>query len=165
MRCVFAGTFDPMTIGHKRIIDICAERYGKVIVVIGNNHEKNTMFTLSERKRIVEKTFEGRSEIEVVIYDEVKNRFADFLKDNGAEVYVRGIRNGCDVNYEDVYKKSNAKLYPFIKTEYIQAEEEFALISSTQVRQAIESGKDIKNFVPQVAYDLIEEFASKRKKV
>lgn len=163
MSCVFAGTFDPITIGHERIINECVKRYGKVIVVIGDNPHKTTMFSCEDRKKAVQATFSSTDKVQVILYDDYSENYSEFLIKNGITTYVRGIRNDTDIEFENAYKKVNEKLYPFIQTVYIKADEDKAFISSTAVREMIASGKDYKKYVPQAAYETIKKILQTKK--
>lgn len=159
--CVFAGTFDPLTKGHEAIIKKAAELYGKVLVVLGENPNKKSFFSKRERLKILSSALLG-DKIEVVSYSEIPD-YVSFLKNRGVKYYVRGIRDDADMQYEAAAETVNARLYPFLKTIYIRADDECADISSTAVRKAIASGEDFSSMVSERAYAVINELLSKRR--
>lgn len=154
--CVFAGTFDPITIGHEEIIRLCIKKYGKVMVVVGQNPQKTQMLSESDRLELVKATFSGEPQVQVVLYSLVKDKYAEFLKNSGFTVYIRGIRNQRDLELEDKMKSINAKLYPFISTEYIYAKNNVE-VSSSMVRDAIANGQNFLKYIPQKAQKLAQK--------
>ena len=77
--CVFAGTFDPLTNGHKFVIDSCLKMFDKVVVAIGVNVDKSPMFSLDKRKQMILDTYSGESRVEVKEFD---GMLTDFMKNN-----------------------------------------------------------------------------------
>ncbi len=155
--CVFAGSFDPPTRGHESVINRCVARYGKVFVVVGENKDKNCLFTVSQRKKMLEKMFAETPFVSVISYLDYKDNYAEFLKENGVDTYVRGIRNQTDFEYEKEREDFNKREYPFIKTEYMHADEEFVDFSSSLVKKRIENGEDFSDLVPEcILPDILE---------
>ena len=134
-KCVFAGTFDPITIGHTDIINQCATKYQKVLVVIGRNPQKDCLLTERERLALTQKAFENVSNVEVVLYSDYLDKYPQFLQENGYTIYVRGVRNQADYDFERRMEQKNLSKYPFITTEYVWSSEEMAGVSSSLVRQ------------------------------
>jgi pantetheine-phosphate adenylyltransferase len=156
-KCVFAGTFDPITIGHTDIIDKCAQSYQKVLVVIGRNPQKECLLTENERLALTKKAFENNPKVQVVLYSDYLDAYPQFLKDNGYSVYVRGVRNQADYNFEKLMEQKNQAKYPFITTEYVWASENLTGVSSSLVKQLILEGKDYKEYVPKECYALLQQ--------
>ena len=161
--CVFAGSFDPVTKGHESIIKRCVERYGRVLVVIGQNKAKTCFFTEDERALFVKKAFENIPSVEVIKYSDYGADYPRFVKEQGYTVYVRGIRNEDDMRFEQKIEKENKILYPFFETVYMLADGEDALYSSTAVRQMIEQGNDVTPYLPKTAADVVNEAIRARK--
>ena len=151
--CVFAGSFDPITNGHKRIVERALEKYKKVIVAIGNNENKTYMLDRFTREKAVKATFEDNPRVEVVYFDGL---LVDFLKSRRVTDNVRGLRNKQDYDYEQNMFEFNRKLYPEIKNVYIQAENEFLNISSHRVREIILSGGDFSELLDKNAYEIVK---------
>lgn len=161
--CVFAGTFDPITKGHEDIINQCADKFKKVVVTLGSNEEKTPYFTQAERMEFLKLTLSGRSETVIVNYSDVKDNYAEFLKENGVTEFVRGIRNFGDEVYERASIELNKKLYPSIQTVFYKADKKHKKISSSLVREYIAQGKDVSEFVPENCKDAVKKAIAKRR--
>ena len=154
---VFAGTFDPLTIGHVNIINKCLKAYGRVIVVVGENPDKKPLFPRSIRLKALKAAFGGEGRVDVLSYADVKN-FPAYLKENGVTDYVRGIRNDKDLKYEHAAEEKNRLAYPDIKTSYVFATDDYKDISSTKVREMIKRGEDFSALVPAKTLDIYSRF-------
>ena len=96
-KCVFAGTFDPPTTGHKNVIDTCLEIFDEVVVGVGINTAKTPMFSADERKALLEKLYGGEKRVRVVLF---VGAAVDLLESENTRFYVRGLRNTVDFEYE-----------------------------------------------------------------
>ena len=160
-KCVFAGTFDPMTIGHVSMVKRLKKKYDKVLVVIGNNPNKTTLFSLAERKEIAKRSLYKIPGVRIIVYDDYKQKYKDFLDQNGYTVYARGIRNLTDLEYEKKSEETNLKLYPNLKTVYFYATGKQKDISSSLFRERLKAKKDYKKLVSSRAYFYIKNIIEK----
>ena len=158
--CVFAGSFDPLTLGHVEIIQQCADKYDKVFVTIGQNPNKKYLFNESQRQELLNLCFNNNDKIKVIKYSDFGERYADYLKEQGVTVYVRGIRNQQDFEYEKKSEEINARLYPFITTEYLTCSDSVKQISSSLVKQALLQGDY--SGLPAVIVDKVKEFLQEK---
>lgn len=158
--CLFAGTFDPITVGHTKMIEKLLNKYDKVVVAIGVNPLKTPLFSLEDRLSFIKKAFENISRVEVDSYTSLT---VEYMQERGIKVLVRGIRNQVDMRFEKENEEKSKSIYPELITEYVLAEEKDKSVSSTEVRKAIENGKDYKNLVPKESYLLIEKAVKKLK--
>ncbi|MBR1967827.1 MAG: pantetheine-phosphate adenylyltransferase [Clostridia bacterium] len=156
--CVFAGTFDPFTKGHKFVIEKCLKMFDKVIVAIGVNVDKTPTFTLEQRKIMIERSFKNDTRIEVKSFT---GMLVDFMKKEGVEFYVRGIRDKEDYKYETTMERYNRDMYPEITTIYIPTPKELVHISSSAMRNILGLGGDIKSYVPEEVESYIKEIMKK----
>ncbi|MBR5900061.1 MAG: pantetheine-phosphate adenylyltransferase [Clostridia bacterium] len=157
--CVFAGTFDPITVGHQNVIEKCLKAYGKVLVVVGKNPKKTCAFTEKDRLDWTKRTFKDYTGVEVIAYSQIEGEYADYLKEKGYLIYARGIRDQKDLEMENAYKDINAKIYPFVTTEYVYPDERFATVSSSMVKQKMILGQDYLEFIPQPIRESVKEKA------
>lgn len=144
-KCVFSGTFDPPTTGHKRIIDVCLKLFDEVVVAIMINTAKKPFLTTDERKFLLEKLYSGESRVRVVVF---AGAAVDLLESEQTPFYVRGVRDSIDFEYENRNFFASKKLKNDIITIYIPAEQDALQISSTLVRNSVEFKKDYSEYVP-----------------
>lgn len=161
--CVFAGTFDPITIGHEKLIEKCLSLYEKVIIVVGENAEKTTLFSSLERAEIISEVYNNNDRILVIEYANYKENFSSFLLLQGATDYVRGIRNNLDKDYEQNQIETNKKLYPFINTIFIDCEDKYKQVNSTLVRQKLLNGEDANEYMSKRAFIKAKEILLQKK--
>ena len=142
---IFPGSFDPITLGHKDIIEKSLNIFDSVIIGIGQNSEKKYMFSAERRKQFVEETFKSINNIEVKIYDELT---VDFCKKNNADFIIRGLRNVSDFEFEKNIALTNRKLSG-IETVFLLTSAKNSYISSGIVRELIKNNGDYSLFIPE----------------
>jgi pantetheine-phosphate adenylyltransferase len=143
-QALFAGSFDPFTIGHYSVVKRALPMFDKITIGIGINSGKKSMFPVGERVKAIEKAFAGEERIEVKVYDCLT---MDFAKEIGADVLLRGVRTTKDFEYEREIADINLKLGG-IETVLLISEPEYASISSSVVRELITYGKDVSELLP-----------------
>lgn len=145
-RCVFAGTFDPPTLGHKDIVLKCLELFDEVIVAILINPNKRPLFSEEARLAMLRKVFAAYKNVRVLAYDGLT---VDLLKRENAKFYVRGIRNGTDYDYEAQLNYINTDMYKDMLTVFLPTRQEYLHISSSLVKDALRFGKNVDKYVPE----------------
>ena len=143
-QALFAGSFDPFTIGHYSVVKRALPMFDKITIGIGINSGKKSMFPVEERVKAIEKAFAGEERIEVKVYDCLT---MDFAKEIGADVLLRGVRTTKDFEYEREIADINLKLGG-IETVLLISEPEYASTSSSVVRELITYGKDVSELLP-----------------
>lgn len=143
-RAVFPGTFDPITLGHVDIIKRALPLFEEIIVALGVNAEKKTMFSLEERIQFIEKAFSNEPKIIVKSYTGLT---AAFCKTEKAGFIVRGLRNSMDFVYEQAIAQTNAKVNG-IESVFLICSPEYAHISSSIVRDIARHGGDYQELIP-----------------
>ena len=145
---LFAGVFDPITLGHLELVQRAAAIFGRLIVGVGTNPDKSSLFTLAERVELVAASVRGLAGVTVESFQGLTVRFA---RERGASVIVRGVRSAADVDYELTMARTNRVLEPSIETVFLPAAESYSHISSTLIRQlagAVGSA-ELAKFVPE----------------
>ncbi|MBO6060971.1 MAG: pantetheine-phosphate adenylyltransferase [Clostridia bacterium] len=142
---VFPGSFDPITVGHLEIIRRAARVFDEVVVSILDNPEKGCAFTVEERLELIN---EAIADIPNVRSSASSGLLVDHCRQLGAEVIIRGLRSGADVEYEATLEEVNTRIAPEISTVYLISKPEHAHISSSLVRQLIKIGIGIEGLVP-----------------
>ena len=151
---VFAGTFDPITIGHEEVIKKASELFDSLVVAICINEEKHTMFGVETRLEMVKTICKKYKNCSAVYHE---GMLVDLMKEIGAKYYIRGVRNIADFEYESKMHFFNKKLYKDLITIFIPCDEELSSVSSTNVRDAIKNGGDLKEFLPLEVLEIIKD--------
>lgn len=142
---VFAGSFDPITIGHVHIIKRALKMFDTVYVMIGVNPGKKYMFPLEDRLAYVQRALMHEPNVKVAAYDGFT---ADFCKEVGACAIIRGLRGGADFEYENMIAHANKKIYPNLETVFMMTDGNYIGISSSLVREMYSHGKDVSDMIP-----------------
>lgn len=153
-KCVFAGSFDPVTNGHLDIIGKCAMMFEKVYVVLAVNAQKTYLFDKGTRLEMLKLALKRYDGVEVFSHD---GMIVDFMKKMGVKYYARGIRDEKDVDYENAAFAVNSKLYPELETLYIPCGKEYSKFSSSVVREKLLKGENVEKFLPYGILPLIYE--------
>lgn len=144
-KALFAGSFDPFTLGHQSIVERTLSLADEVIIGIGNNADKRPYFSAELRKRMISALFEDEPRVSVQIYNGLTT---DFAKDAGATFLVRGVRSVSDFEFERCIADVNRQLTG-IDTVLLFTEPQLSSISSSIVRELLSYGKDVSAFVPE----------------
>ena len=143
-RAIFPGTFDPFTIGHYSIVERGLTFFDEIIIGIGINQTKKTLFSIEKRIEIIRQAFVNEPRVKVRSYNSLT---VDFALSVQAEFVLRGLRSVGDFEYERTTADANRKLTG-IETVILFTESKYSYISSTVVRDLISYGKDISIFLP-----------------
>jgi len=144
---IFPGSFDPFTRGHEAVVNSALNLFDKVIIGIGVNSNKKYLFTVEQRKGIIESIFKDKLErLEVVFYEGLT---VDYCKKNNIQYIVRGIRNTRDWLFENEIASMNKTLNEDIETIFLASKPEHSAINSTIVREIYGNGGDVSKFIPE----------------
>ena len=143
--CVFPGSFDPITAGHTDIVRRALPLFDKIIIAIGTNSQKNSLFTLDQRKQWIQEVFEKESKVEIGTFEKLT---ADFCKKVDAKWILRGLRNASDFDYEKTISQLNFIVGDGVETLFLISQPQFSHISSTIVREIIKGEGDASPFLP-----------------
>ncbi len=155
-KVVFPGSFDPITNGHMDIIKRIARSYSEIVIVIGENISKTSLFTPKERKEIIEKIIQNYKFENVSV--EISNELiVDYAHKISANAIIRGLRNGTDFEYEQFIAYNNLHLNKNIETIFYLAKPEHLHISSSGVKEILKFNHSIENLVPVEVLNYIKE--------
>ena len=143
-RAIFPGTFDPFTIGHYSIVQRGLAFFDEIVIGIGLNQAKKTLFSVEKRMDIIEQAFKDQPRVKIASYNSLTVDFAKLVE---ADYILRGLRSVGDFEYERTVADANRKLTG-IETVILFTESEYSFISSTVTRDLIAYGKDISAFLP-----------------
>ena len=158
-KCVFAGTFDPPTLGHKALIDECLKLFDEVVVAIMVNPQKQPYFTLEQRKGMLALTVENHPRVRIV---STTGTVAELLQKENTKFYVRGIRNSIDLDYENANFYASKKLDPDLTAVYLPCPQELLHVSSSMVRSSLKFHTPIDEYVTKEVQSYIEEITKER---
>lgn len=160
-KCVFAGTFDPPTLGHKDIVMKCLDLFDEVIVAILINPNKKPLFTVEQRLAMLKKVFAAYPKVRVLSYDGLT---VDLLRREGVRYYVRGIRNGTDYDYEAQLNFINVDMYREMITLFFPTRQEFLHISSRLVKDALRFEKNVDKYIPEEIREDLNKYLQEAKR-
>jgi pantetheine-phosphate adenylyltransferase len=154
---VYPGTFDPFTNGHKDLVQRASSNiFDKVYICVAENSKKDTLFSLSERIHLAEKSLHEIKNIEVIGFSGL---LVDFAEKLNAKVILRGLRVVSDFEYEFQMSSMNKKLNKNIESIFLTPSESYAFLSSSLVKEIAELGGDISKFVnPEVRAALEKKY-------
>jgi pantetheine-phosphate adenylyltransferase len=143
-KALFAGTFDPITLGHADIARRAARLFDTLVIAVAESPRKGTLFTLDERVALARAAVADVGNIEVVGFSGL---LASFAGAQGASVLVRGVRTVADYEYEMGMVGVNRTLNPALDVVFLTPDAKHAFVSSTHVREVTLHGGDASPFV------------------
>ncbi|MBD5224627.1 MAG: pantetheine-phosphate adenylyltransferase [Bacteroidales bacterium] len=141
---LFAGSFDPFTIGHQSIVDRGLEIFDRIVIGIGVNAGKKGWLPVEERKNSIERIYTGNNRVKVIEFDCLTTEAA---RREEARFLLRGVRSAADFEYERTLADINRNLSG-IETVLIYALPCYASVSSSVVRELASYGADIRPYLP-----------------
>jgi pantetheine-phosphate adenylyltransferase len=156
-RAVFPGQFDPITNGHLDVIRRGVDLFDELIVAVGINPEKREMFTLDDRIEMIRELLRDLPSVKVQKYTGLT---VDFVREVQARAILRGIRDVSDLRYEFQLALAN-RAVGGIETVFIMTGDQFALTSSSLIRQIVSLGGDVKQLqglLPDLVIKRLREF-------
>lgn len=151
---IYPGTFDPITNGHLDIINRGQKLFDLLYIVVPNNIQKNTLFTVDERINLLKEVLK---DYENIIITKTDLLTVDFAKEVGAFAMLRGLRMVSDFEYELQLSAINKAMNEEIETVFIMSSHELSFLSSSSVKEIAKFGGDTSKFVPDVVAKALEE--------
>ncbi len=142
---VFPGSFDPITTGHLDIVQRALPLFDKIIMSIGVNSVKKTLFDLDQRMEWLNQVFKNYDKVDVGTFEGLTVHYCEKV---GAKYLIRGLRNGSDFDYEKTISQLNNIVGDDIETVFFISRPNFSHISSTIVREIIKGRGDASPFLP-----------------
>jgi pantetheine-phosphate adenylyltransferase len=150
VRAIYPGSFDPLTNGHLDLIERGSKIFEELIVAILRNSEKDPLFTLPERKGMLQEMVKHYPNVRV---DSFEGLLVDYAMKKNAKAVLRGIRAISDYEYELQMALMNRKLQPQLETVFMASGETYSYLSSRLVKEIFRLGGSVRGLVP----DLVEE--------
>ena len=157
---VYAGSFDPPTLGHLDLIERASAMFSDVIVGIGLHPTRSPLFSVEDRLRLVAQISAHLPNVSVEAFDGL---LIEFCKQKKARVIVRGLRAATDFEYELQIAHANADLEPNVDTIFLPTRTKMGFISASLVREIASHGGDVSRYAPAaVSEALTQKFARPR---
>lgn len=146
---VYPGSFDPFTLGHRDILLRSLKIFDEVVIAVGVNQNKKTLFTADERVEMIKKEI---SEIELENNNDVKvecfeGLIVDLASKHNASSLIKGVRGPVDYDYEAQMAGMNTVMCPDLETIFLMSKPEFSFIHSSLVKQISLMGGNVTGFV------------------
>ncbi len=152
-KCVFAGTFDPPTLGHKAMVEDCLQLFDEVVLAVMTNPAKAPCFTAEERMEMLRLDFGNEPRVRILCF---QGTVAELLAQENTKIYVRGIRNGTDLDYENANFYASKKLDKDLIAVYLPCRQELLHVSSSMVRNSLQFGTPYSEYVSEAVYQFLE---------
>jgi pantetheine-phosphate adenylyltransferase len=151
---VYTGVFDPVHLGHVDIIQRGRTLFDRLVVGVGINPEKTSLFSLEERVHFLKLVVDKYDNVEVRPF---KGLTVRFVREVGARIMLRGLRTLSDMEYEFTMSLTNGSLDPGLETVFLLAKDQYSHVSSTLIRQIWTFHGDLEKFVPPEVKAVLEE--------
>jgi len=158
-RCIYPGSYDPITFGHMDIIERAKGLFDEVILIVSTNAAKTSAFSLEERVNLLKELYRNDKKIQVTSWTGLT---VDAAKKFDAKAIIRGLRIVSDFEYEFQMNLANNVLNPTIETVFFMTKTENAFISSSMVREVHRLGGDVSAFVPPAVIAFLNQNKDRR---
>ena len=142
---IYPGSFDPPTNGHIDIVERSARLFDRVVIGVGRNLSKKTLFDADQRVALMREACKGCRNVEVTTFDKLQVTFAQEV---GASFIIRGIRALSDFEFEFEMGNMNRKLAPGIEMVYLMTAPEYLFLSASRVKELVAFGAPVDGLVP-----------------
>lgn len=162
-KAIYAGSFDPFTLGHLDIVNRASTMFDEVIIAISTNTSKKSLFTSDEKKEMIRKVIKKHSKVNVRVIQFTDQLIVDLAEREEAQVLLRGLRSSIDMEYEMNIASANKTQNPSVESVFLMAAEEYRFISSSLIKELAQFNGDVSTMVPAtVAKKLKKKFESSK---
>jgi pantetheine-phosphate adenylyltransferase len=154
IKAIYPGSFDPPTNGHLDLIERGSKIFDELVVAILRNPEKDPLFSVADRRKMLEAMTAGFENVSVDTFDGLT---VDYALRVEASVLLRGIRAISDYEYELQMALMNRKLQPGLETVFMMPAEKYSYLSSRLVREVAQLGGSIDCLVPELVGQKLRE--------
>ncbi|MCW3147506.1 pantetheine-phosphate adenylyltransferase [Stutzerimonas stutzeri] len=152
-RVLYPGTFDPITMGHADLVERASRLFDQVIIAVAANPKKNPLFPLEQRVELAREVTKHLPNVEVMGFSTL---LAHFVKEQQANILLRGLRAVSDFEYEFQLANMNRQLAPDVESLFLTPSEKYSYISSTLVREIASLQGDVSKFVHPAVMDALK---------
>ena len=175
-RAIYAGSFDPPTLGHLWMINEAINIFPRILVAVGENKSKNPMFSVGARIEMLRELCDAESDAEKVDVVSFKDKYlVDFAQETQAEFIIRGIRSNADYEYESVMHEVNMNIQDLevsekyaknpISTIFLMPPKNLSMVSSSMVKALIGPNgwqKIVRKYVPEIVLEQLKKKYAKQ---
>jgi len=156
IKCVYPGSFDPVTSGHLDVITRAAAMFDNIIVAVLVNKNKTPAFSVEQRMDFIRRSTAHLPGVQV---DSFSGLLVDYMKRQNANLVIRGLRALSDFEYEFQMAAMNAKLAKDVETIFLMTDINHSFLSSSMVKELAYHGGDISGLVPdQIKNDVMNKY-------
>jgi pantetheine-phosphate adenylyltransferase len=152
-RVVYPGSFDPLTNGHLDLIERAVKLFDSVVVAIAENEAKHPLFSLQERKALVQASLTGMPNVEVETFTGL---LVDYVERRGGQAVLRGLRAVSDFEFEFQLALMNRKLNQRVETIFMMPKDTYTFLSSRVIKEIARLGGEVSCFVPRPVREALE---------
>jgi pantetheine-phosphate adenylyltransferase len=151
---LFPASFDPITNGHLDVVERALAVFGRLVIAVAYNTEKEGTFSKDERLAMLRSVFGDEPRIEVTDFT---NLTVDYAMEIGANVIIRGLRAMSDFEYEFEMALMNKHLNPEVETIFMMSSQQYLYVSSSRLKELVRLGRAVDAFVPAVVAKALHE--------
>jgi len=153
LKVVYPGTFDPFTRGHEDLVRRAARLFGAVVVAVADSESKRPFFDTASRVEMARSVLAPFANVSVTSFSTL---LLQFVREQNAQVVMRGLRAVSDFEYEFQMAGMNRRLDPEVETLFLTPSEEFTFVSATIVREIAKFGGDVSSFLHPLVNDRLK---------
>lgn len=150
---VYAGSFDPVTLGHVDLIERAGKLFDQVIIAVGRHPTKKAFFSFQERIALLTEATKGFSNVRVDSFDGLLIQYCESI---GARLIVRGLRAVTDFEYELQIAHANADMVPKVDTIFLPTRTKYGFVSASLVREIASHGGDVSHYAPAAVCEALK---------
>jgi pantetheine-phosphate adenylyltransferase len=151
---VYAGSFDPVTLGHLDLIERGATIFDELIIAVGKHPTRKALFSFEERSSLLVEVTRHLPNVRVDFFDGLLVHYCERL---GAHIIVRGLRAATDFEYELQIAHANADMVPTIDTIFLPTRTNYGFVSASLVREIASHGGDVSHYAPAAVCDALKK--------
>lgn len=142
---IYAGSFDPVTLGHVDLMHRAARLFDRVIVAVGVHPTRTPLFNVDERIAMLREAAVPLPNVEIASFGGL---LIDFCKRADAHVVIRGLRHSMDFEYELQIAQANADMAPDVETVFLPTASKYGFLTASLVREIASHNGDVSRYVP-----------------
>lgn len=159
-KAIYPGTFDPFTNGHLDVLERALTIFDEVRVVIAENSQKSTLFTVEERQEMIREIVAPHPNVSVEVLND--GLLADYARQSGATAIIRGVRQVKDFEYEFQMSLLNRHLNPEVTTVFLMPNVKYTYVASSIIREVAMLGGDVSKFVHPTVLGMLQKKRSEQ---